>query len=124
MWLILGVVGTADACLNEMAAAEQRVAQQQAQREAEEQAERARLLEQARQEREAERVRRTELRRLQEESAARVAAEEQADRAFRARWGLIGTTIGVAGAMICAAFTAWVALRVERAGGRREVRYA
>ncbi len=121
MWLILGVVGSADACLNELSAAERRyaeakrveVAQQQAASEVA-----------ARLERDTWRVRRevaaSERRRVE----AELAAAALADATWRRQVGTTGAVVGLAGAVLSAVLTTWLAVRVERAGGRKEVRYA
>lgn len=121
MWLVLGLVSTGEACLNELTAAEKRwIAEQKAQ----EDAEIARLRAEAEAERAAELARREAVQRERLAVEARLRAEREADAAHRERWGTTGAAVGFGGATLCAAFTAFFAVRVERAGGRREVRYS
>jgi hypothetical protein len=128
MWLLVLGVGTADACLNEMVMAHgrfERVARAAPPapsvselRAAAAAALERRMLEDARF------VRLEVARRERLATEARLAEEARLDAEWRTRWGTVGVALGVLGAIASAGATAWLAVRVERAGGRREVRYA
>lgn len=124
MWLVLGALGSADACINELTAAERRriaVAQATTVEEAQR---RAAVAVAAHLAQDTSLVRIEVARRARQEAELRLAAEASAARERQAWWATLGVGVGLVGALASAVVTAALAVRVERAGGRREVRYA